>query len=67
MHIMIKIMQDEFLIINEKLKALGVKHQDFCREVGIHPSTWQRWRNGEILPNLRNWQKVQSYMRKIRS
>lgn len=32
----------------------------FCDKAGINPSTWQRWRNGDVMPNMRSFEAAKT-------
>jgi len=49
--------------INEMESALrgeGHSVRSFCKEASIHTSMWQRWKNGETVPNLRSWERAEA-------
>lgn len=50
----------------ERLQQNQVSITDFCQEVGVHTSTWRRWRNGEVSPQMRLWERVEAALDKYR-
>ncbi|GBD48146.1 hypothetical protein METY_1359 [Methylopila sp. Yamaguchi] len=43
----------------DRLKQAGISVRRACREAGIAPSTWTRWKSGTTSPTLATWEKVE--------
>lgn len=46
-------------------KAAGVGKMEIYRRLGVQPSTYSRWRKGELTPSLQNWAKVDQLMKQL--
>jgi len=51
--------KETLIDIEGRLKERGIPVRRFCAEVGINPSTWQRWKAGQVSPRLETWLRVQ--------
>ena len=43
----------------------GVSVGDICILAKIQPITWQRWKAGDNLPNMRTWSRVETALGKL--
>lgn len=48
------------------IAGAGLSIGDFCREVGIHRATWQRWKAGRSAPDVPAWERVVATLRTLR-
>jgi len=54
--IMIK---DAIIDIERRLKERGISVHQFCQDIGVSRTTWQRWKAGVVNPRLETWLRVQ--------
>lgn len=57
--------QAEIAAIEKRLAESGKTIDDLCEAAGINRTTWQRWRNGEVGPTMKSWQRVQEALPKV--
>lgn len=46
------------------LKRAGLDYQTVCLSVDIHPSTWRKWRAGQM-PQMAKWDRIQRALARI--
>ena len=51
---------NEIRAIELRTKGAGHSVDDLCKAARINRATWQRWKGGESIPNLRSWLRVTS-------
>lgn len=60
-------METDVMEMEAVLAARGVRIGAFCEQAGIARTTWDRWKQGKTLPNMRTWGKVRRVYRAILS
>ena len=48
-----------------RIKRKRISVNELCRAAQVHRATWQRWKAGEISPNLRNWDRVTAAVKEL--
>ena len=49
----------EFEEIDRRLKAANLPLAQFLAAVGVHETTWYRWKARQTVPRLDRWRRVQ--------
>ncbi len=44
--------------IEDRLKAAGIPLAKFWQDIGIHRTTWQRWKAGRYAPRIDAWRQI---------
>lgn len=45
-------------VLEERLRASGIRVDDLCSRAGVNRGTWQRWKAGKTTPHMANWDRV---------
>ncbi len=56
-------MEADVIEMETVLVARGIRISAFCESAGIARTTWDRWKNGKTLPNMRTWMAVRDAYR----
>ena len=48
----------ELDLIEARVAAAGLSMNTFLRQARLSRSTWWRWRDGQIVPGMRAWNRV---------
>lgn len=59
-------MQERVRAAEGAIAGAGVSVGDFCREIGVHRATWQRWKAGRSAPDVPAWERVVAKLRALR-
>ena len=51
--------KDTIIDIEHRLKERGISVNQFCQDIGVSRTTWQRWKAGVVNPRLETWLRVQ--------
>lgn len=51
--------KDAIIDIEARLKQQGISVNQFCQDIGVSRTSWQRWKAGVVNPRLETWLRVQ--------
>lgn len=55
----------ELDLIEARVAAAGLSMNAFLRQARVSRSTWWRWRDGQIVPGMRAWNRVREAVNRL--